>query len=83
MWIACSGKSRALKVEAAVSGMGLAYVPECYARQWLASGQLTRLLGDWEVSSQGIALYFPQNRHMPVALRLFIDTIKATLRVQN
>ncbi|MEN3751791.1 hypothetical protein ABC733_01055 [Mangrovibacter sp. SLW1] len=30
-----------------------------------------------------IALYFPQNRHMPAALGLFGDTIKATLHAQD
>jgi hypothetical protein len=35
------------------------------------------VLDDWTITSQGIALYFPQNRHMPVALRLFVDTVKA------
>lgn len=75
--------SSALMVEAAVAGLGLAYVPERYAQPWLVSGRLITLLEDWTISSQGIALYFPQNRHMPVALRLFVDTIKATLPAQD
>ena len=39
------------------------------------------VLDDWTITSQGIALYFPQNRHMPVELRLFVDTVKATTRI--
>ncbi len=75
--------SSALMVEAAVAGMGLAYVPERYARPWLSTQQLVTLLDDWTIASQGMALYFPQNRHMPVALRLFIDTVNATLRPRH
>lgn len=72
--------SSALMVEAAVAGLGVAYVPECYAQPWLATQRLVTLLDDWTIASQGIALYFPQNRHMPVALRLFVDTVKAMPR---
>lgn len=70
----------ALLAEAAAGGLGVAYVPECYAQHWLDTGHLVTLLEDWTIASQGIALYFSQNRHMPVALRLFVDTIKAALR---
>lgn len=73
--------SSGLMVEAALAGLGLAYVPECCARPFLATRQLVTLLDDWTIASQGIALYFPQNRHMPVALRLFVDTVKATRSV--
>ncbi|ARJ43056.1 LysR family transcriptional regulator [Pantoea alhagi] len=72
--------SSALMVEAAVAGLGVAYVPERYAQPWLKTQRLVTLLDDWTIASQGIALYFPQNRHMPVALRLFVDTVKAAPR---
>lgn len=70
----------ALMVEAAVAGLGIAYVPERYARRHLGDRQLVTLLDDWTVASAGIALYFPQHRHMPVALRLFVDRVKAMQR---
>ncbi|WP_312605985.1 LysR family transcriptional regulator [Kosakonia cowanii] len=70
----------ALMVDAAVAGLGIAYVPERYARRHLGDRQLVTLLDDWAVSSAGIALYFPQHRHMPVALRLFVDRVKAMHR---
>lgn len=73
--------SSALMVEAAVAGLAVAYVPEPYARQALDTKRLITLLEDWTIAWQGIALYFPQNRHMPVALRLFVDTVKAAMRV--
>lgn len=70
----------ALMVDAAVAGLGIAYVPERYARRHLGDRQLVTLLDDWAVASAGIALYFPQHRHMPVALRLFVDRVKAMHR---
>lgn len=70
----------ALMVEAAVAGLGIAYVPERYARRHLGDRQLVTLLDDWAVASAGIALYFPQHRYMPVALRLFVDRVKAMQR---
>lgn len=73
----------ALMVEAAVAGLGVAYVPEPYARQGLDTKRLVRLLEEWTIASQGLALYFPQNRHMPVALRLFVDTVKAVTSALN
>ena len=59
----------------------MAYVPESYAQHGLDTQRLVTVLDDWTITSQGIALYFPQNRHMPVALRLFVDTVKATTRI--
>lgn len=73
--------SGALMAEAAAAGLGVAYVPERYAQHWLDTQRLVTLLDDWTIASQGIALYFSHNRHMPVALRLFVDIIKATMRV--
>lgn len=52
--------SSALMVEAAVAGLGMAYVPELYARQLQDTQQLITLLDDWTITSQGIALCFPQ-----------------------
>lgn len=72
--------SGALMVEAAEAGLGVAYLPELYAQHGLDTQRLVTLLGDWTIASQGLALYFSHNRHMPVALRLFVDTIKSTPR---
>jgi DNA-binding transcriptional LysR family regulator len=72
--------SGALMAEAAISGLGVAYVPELYAQSGLNNRRLVTVLEEWTIESQGIALYFSQHRHMPVALRLFVDTLKATAR---
>ena len=65
-----------LMVEAAVDGLGIAYVPDTYARAALADGRLVAVLEDWCPAIPGLFLYFPRNRHVPAALRAFIDAIR-------
>jgi DNA-binding transcriptional LysR family regulator len=65
-----------LMVEAAVDGMGIAYVPEHYAQAAIDAGQLEPVLFDWCPKIPGLFLYIPRNRHMPTNLRLFVDLLK-------
>jgi DNA-binding transcriptional LysR family regulator len=67
-----------LMVHAAADGLGIAYVPESSAQNWLESGQLVSVLPDWCPPIPGLTLYYPGNRHMPSALRAFIDVLKET-----
>lgn len=66
-----------LLAEAAAAGHGIAYVPEHFARPFLGDGRLRTVLEDWCPPIDGLALYYPRNRHMPSPLRAFIDTLKA------
>lgn len=66
-----------LMVEAAADGLGIAYVPESFARPMLASGRLAIVLEDWCPPVPGLMLYYPGNRHVPSALRAFIGVLKA------
>lgn len=65
-----------LMVEAAGAGMGIAYVPEPYARPALDDGRLVAVLEDWCPPIPGLFIYFPRNRHVPASLRVFIDAIR-------
>jgi DNA-binding transcriptional LysR family regulator len=65
-----------LMVQAAADGLGIAYVPEAFAREALRSGRLVAVLADWCPPIPGLTLYYPGNRHMPAALRAFIDVLK-------
>lgn len=66
-----------LMVEAAVDGLGIAYVPEPAARPWIESGRLVILLDDWCPIIPGLCLYYPGHRHIPAGLRALIDLLKA------
>ena len=65
-----------LMVDAAASGLGIAYVPEGFARSRIEGGQLEIVLAEWCPEIPGLALYYPGRRHVPSALRAFIDVLK-------
>ncbi|RBQ33090.1 LysR family transcriptional regulator [Rahnella aquatilis] len=65
-----------LMVEAAEDGLGIAYVPEDYARVALKEGRLIAVLEDWCPPVPGLFLYFSGNRHVPAALRALIEMVR-------
>lgn len=65
-----------LMIDAAVAGLGIAYVPEVAARGPLADGRLVPLLEEWCQPSSPLALYYPGHRHVPAALRAFIGVLQ-------
>jgi DNA-binding transcriptional LysR family regulator len=66
-----------MAVRAAVDGLGIAYTIEALADRFLRSGQLIRVLEDWSPFSEGLFLYYPGQRQVPVVLRALIDTLRA------
>ena len=66
-----------LAVRAAVDGLGIAYAAEAVADPFLRSGQLIRVLEDWSPSFDGLFLYYPGHRQVPVALRALIDLLRS------
>ncbi|MCB8873594.1 LysR family transcriptional regulator [Acidisoma silvae] len=65
-----------LIVRAAAAGLGIAYVVERSAQPYLDRGELVILLDDWCPTIPGLFLYYPGHRHVPPALRAFIDLMK-------
>lgn len=65
--------------EAAIDGMGIAYVPDSSARAYLESGELVTVLDDWCPAIPGLFLYYPAGRHVPAGLRAFIDVLKEVI----
>jgi DNA-binding transcriptional LysR family regulator len=68
-----------IMVEAALDGLGIAYVPEAAARAALNNERLVVLLEDWSPEIPGLCLYYPGHRHVPAGLRAFIDLLKTTV----
>lgn len=66
-----------LMVDAAIKGLGIAYVASLAAKAALAEGRLRRVLAAWTPASEGIAIYYPGHRAVPPALRAFLDVVKA------
>ena len=65
-------------LKAALSGMGIAFVPEIMAAPYLSSGQLSSLLEEWCPPYPGIYLYYPGRRLLPPGLKAFIDVLKVS-----
>lgn len=65
-----------LMLEAALNGIGIAWLPESLVQSHLFSGQLVRVLPDWSHSFPGACLYYPANRHPPAALNLFAQAVR-------
>jgi DNA-binding transcriptional LysR family regulator len=65
-----------MMVEAATSGLGLAYVPQIRLDTLLAEGCLKTVLDEWCPEFEGLCLYYSGRRHLPAALRAFIDVLK-------
>lgn len=66
-----------LLVQAAVDGIGLAYVFEAYAHADLAAGRLVSVLDEWCPTIPGFFLYYSGRRHLPAGLRAFVELIRA------
>ncbi|WP_240766368.1 LysR family transcriptional regulator [Paraburkholderia flava] len=65
-----------LMVDAAVKGVGLAYVLAEIAQDEIDSGRLVCVLQDWTPPVSGHHLYYPSSRLVPGALRAFIDVLR-------
>jgi DNA-binding transcriptional LysR family regulator len=63
-------------VNAALSGFGLAYVPEDVVQQHLAKGRLKRVLDDWCQPYTGYHLYYPSRRPPSAAFALMVDALR-------
>jgi len=68
--------SKEMALQAALDGVGIAFVVERTAAQALADGRLIPLLEAWCEPFPGHHLCFPQQRQMNPALRAFIDAVR-------
>lgn len=63
-------------LNAAIDGIGLAYVPEALAAPYLADGRLKEVLADWCPYFQGFHLYYPNRRQASPAFSAFVDAVR-------
>jgi DNA-binding transcriptional LysR family regulator len=63
-------------LNAALSGFGLAYVPEDLVQRHLAKGSLQRALDDWCQPYTGYHLYYPSRRQPSAAFSLIVDALR-------
>jgi DNA-binding transcriptional LysR family regulator len=65
-----------LIVQAAVSGHGLACLPEDHVQAHFADGRLIRVLEDWCPPFPGYHLYYPSRRQSSPAFALLVDALR-------
>src|SRR5205823_1474949 len=63
-------------LNAALAGLGLAYVPEGLAQPYLAKGRLKRVLEDWCLPYSGYHLWYPSRRQSSAAFALLVDALR-------
>ena len=65
-----------LMLNAALDGLGLAYLPEEQVQPYLADGQLVRVLASWCQPFAGYHLYYPSRRQPSPAFALLVDALR-------
>ena len=65
-----------LRIEAAIDGLGLAFLPEDSATDHVVSGRLVRVLDDWCPAFAGYHLYYPSRRQTAPAFALLVEALR-------
>jgi DNA-binding transcriptional LysR family regulator len=66
----------ALRLQSALDGLGVAFMPEDQVRPYVGDGRLMAVLDDWCPASPGYHLYYPSRRHPSSAFTLLVDTLR-------
>ncbi|MTD25939.1 LysR family transcriptional regulator [Erwinia sorbitola] len=64
------------RIEAALSGLGIACVPEDTVTEQLARGELERVLLDWSEPFTGYYLYYPSRKQHTAAFSRMIEALR-------
>jgi DNA-binding transcriptional LysR family regulator len=63
-------------LNAALAGLGVAYVPEGMVEGHIAKGRLKRVLADWCPPYSGYHLFYPSRRQSSAAFTLVVDALR-------
>jgi len=72
-----TANSPGLLTRLAIAGAGITLLAEHFAEQYVRSGELVQVLGDWGLPATTAWAVFPGRRLMPARTRVFIDTLVA------
>jgi DNA-binding transcriptional LysR family regulator len=65
-----------MRLDAALNGLGLAYMPEDQVEAHVEAGRLIRVLSDWCPLFPGYHLYYPSRRQTSAAFTLLRDALR-------
>jgi DNA-binding transcriptional LysR family regulator len=71
-----TSNNSAMNLKAALTGLGLAYVPEDRVQSHIADGRLVRVLADWCAPFPGYHLYYPSRRQATPAFALLVEALR-------
>ena len=66
----------AMRLDATLKGLGLAYMPEDLVQAHVAKGRLIRVLSDWCPPFPGYHLYYPSRRQSSPAFTLLREALR-------
>lgn len=72
-----------MQVSAAVTGLGIIRTFEEVLMPAIERGELVPILDDWVTEFSGPFLYYASRKHMPPALRAFVDFVKGETRKEG
>ncbi len=72
-----------MQVSAAVTGLGIIRTFEEVLMPAIERGELVPILDDWVTDFSGPFLYYASRKHMPPALRAFVDFVKGEPRKEG
>lgn len=64
------------QIDAALSGYGIAYLPENLVEAHLGAGRLVQVLDDWSPIFAGYHLYYPSRRQSSPAFRVIVEALR-------
>jgi DNA-binding transcriptional LysR family regulator len=62
--------------QAALNGIGIAFMPEDIAQPHIDAGELVRVLADWTPPFSGYHLYYPSRRQQSPAFTALVDALR-------
>lgn len=63
-------------IDAALSGYGVAYIPENLVERHVGSGDLVQVLDDWSPVFDGYFIYYPSRRQNLPAFKVIVDALR-------
>ncbi len=73
----------ALRLNAALAGFGLAYLPQDQVQTQIADGQLIRVLADWRPPFSGYHLYYPSRQQTAPAFAVLVESLRYRLAARK
>jgi DNA-binding transcriptional LysR family regulator len=70
-------------LQAAIDGLGIAFVTELMIAPHVAAGRLVPLLERWSAPFPGYFLGYPAQRQMAPPLRAFIDSVRSRAKASE